>query len=795
MSEWIFRPEDPTLLTLAVDARFNTCDYLDDQIWEFSVGRGEPPALTLQTTLGLRARSLRIFPRFGEGDWIYNDPGRFEEPVRITHYYPNYLRLICTPLPGITAVLEYWAPESQIVTGRVRLHNTTQATRNIRMEWAAILSPTDPGQHMIPEEREAISVLVGQTSNLETVFSLSGGPHPGSGAFSSLELTPNLSAGSEQAYTWVFCALPASESPFKVARQWITHPWDAHIARIERVNDGLFEIHTGNPSWDRAFEFSQKVAYRLFMKSGDTLPFASFVSCRDPDHGYSLAGDGSDYSSGWKGQSPLEAYYLARLVLPAAADLAQGLLLNFLAIQQENGWVGLKAGLSAQHNQLLATPVLSSLAWQIYCCTEDRSFLDKVFPDLLRFQAAWFLPPQDQDDDGIPEWTHLQQTGFEDHPLFSHHLLESAGLDIQKVESPDLCSYLYRECQVLIKISHEIGQISSIPGLEIRAAQLKSVIEASWSEKDHSYHYWDRDAHTTSHGSLLAVVTGPSEAAIHQQFNQPVRLMITIHSASQSNRWPQVFLHGTSPSGTHRIERIAPDQFDWRMGKGRATSERTYLAMEHVEFLDIQETDQAELSIVDTDRLDQSLFLPIWAGIPNEARRQSLLQHHLLNPESFLSPAGILPCPVNSLPTLEPGSTCLGVHALWNALICEGLAENQQRDEAAEIFSRLMNAISSNLAREGSFHSRYHHESGFGSGERNSLYGLAPLGAFMDILGVRFIHSRRIFLEGSNPFTWPITVKYKGTTVYRQKEKTTVIFPDGQTVTIKDPEPCLVTLE
>jgi hypothetical protein len=795
MDEWVFRPEDPTILTLAVDARFNKCDFLDDQVWEFSVGQGEPPALTLQTTLGLRARSLRIFPRFGEGDWAYHDPAQFTEPVTVTSYHPNYLRLTCSPLPGLTAVLEYWVPASQIITGRVRLLNTHKITRNVRLEWAVILSPTEQGQYMLPEEREAVSVLVGRTANLETVFFLSGGSQVGSSAFSSLEIPMSLPAESEHSATWVFCAQPVEKSPFKVARQWSTHDWDANIARIERVNDSLYEFHTGNPAWDKAFEFTQKVAYQLFINPGEAGVFPSFVNHRHPDHGYSMAGDGSDYNESWKDHTPLEAYYLARLVLPAAVDLAQGLLLNFLDDQQENGWIGLKSGLLVQRNNLLATPILSSLVWQVYSCTENRPFLEQVFPGLLRFQEAWFFPSQDQDGDGIPEWTRPEQTNFEDHPLFSHYLQQGSGLNIQKIEAPDLCSFLYRECQLLIRIAQEIGQTFAIPELEARAEHLKSAIEASWSEDDHSYHYWDRDTHLTSHGSLLASITGPGESVIHQQFSHPARLQVTIQKPDQSLRRPQVFLHGSSASGTHRIEHIVPEQFNWHSGKGFATSESLYLWVEHVEIIDIQETDQAELYTVDTYHLDQSLFLPLWAGIPDETHRKKLLQHHLLNEKSFLSPAGILPYPVDDPRTEELGSTHQDIHVIWNALICEGLAANQQRSEAAEIMSRLLDAISLNLEREGAFRSRYRQEKGFGSGEKNSLHGLAPIGAFLDVLGIKFVHARRIFIEGTNPFNWPVTVKYKGTTVYKQQDKTTVIFPDGQTVTIKNPAPCLVTLE
>ncbi len=64
MPNWNLAAGDPLSLTLAADARLTTTDYTNDQIWELSLGGGEPAALALQTTYGLRAHWMRLFPRF-----------------------------------------------------------------------------------------------------------------------------------------------------------------------------------------------------------------------------------------------------------------------------------------------------------------------------------------------------------------------------------------------------------------------------------------------------------------------------------------------------------------------------------------------------------------------------------------------------------------------------------------------------------------------------------------------------------------------------------------------------------
>ena len=91
MRKWNLKPNDPLSLTLAADARLVKTDYFDDQIWVLNIGGGEPPALALQTTYGLRARSMRLFPRFSEGDLTQTDPSTFVQTPIITQIYPNFL--------------------------------------------------------------------------------------------------------------------------------------------------------------------------------------------------------------------------------------------------------------------------------------------------------------------------------------------------------------------------------------------------------------------------------------------------------------------------------------------------------------------------------------------------------------------------------------------------------------------------------------------------------------------------------------------------------------------------------
>jgi hypothetical protein len=140
-------------------------------------------------------------------------------------------------------------------------------------------------------------------------------------------------------------------------------------------------------------------------------------------------------------------------------------------------------------------------------------------------------------------------------------------------------------------------------------------------------------------------------------------------------------------------------------------------------------------------------------------------------------------------------STCQAVHLPWNSLIGEGLLAYGLQTEAARLTARLMSAVIQNLKKQHAFFRAYHAETGVGIGERNSLQGLAPLGLFLETLGLVIQSPTRLTLTGKNPFPWPVTVKYRGLTVTRQAEQTEIVFPDGQTFSLDDPTNAVISVD
>lgn len=352
-------------IILATDARFSQPDYANDISWLVSLGKGQVDPFSLNTTFGLRARSMQMFPRLVDAEIGPGGSISLPQPfdLRIVRNYPNFLQLVYSPLPEIEVNMEIWVPSSHVITGQVEINNRSVLRRKLRFDWAALLSPMKHGHGMAAVLMEKAYVLEGKTSELCPVFLLTGGPMPGPSSFPTLGFDVDLYPGNQNRFRWAMGILGSAETSLELAQAAVSRDWEPEIARIELVNASQhLTITTGNPAWNEAFRSAQDTAFQLFFPGGSAFPAPSFVQSRTPDRGHSLRGDGGDYDPNWSGQTALDAWYLNQLILPAAPELAAGVVDNFLAVQQENGEIDWKPGLAKQRMHMLAQPLLATLA-------------------------------------------------------------------------------------------------------------------------------------------------------------------------------------------------------------------------------------------------------------------------------------------------------------------------------------------------------------------------------------------------------------------------------------------------
>lgn len=793
MREYTYHSDAPLSITLAADPRINSTDYINDQIWELTLNTGEPQALAVQTTFGLRATNMRVFPRFSIGHDESTNPARYVKRPTFNKIFPNFIQTTYSPFESLEVCSEYWVPSSHAIAGRIQLANISSQNLTVKIDLVGLLKPSGGGTRIIPAEIEGIPVLTGETEDLYPVIFITGGATSVNSPYTALVHRIDLPPGKSQHLIWCQASLNSHDLSFVAARDIASKNWDAEIARIELLNSSLVEIYTGDEDWDRALLLSQKNAYGLLQSSSDHLQHISYVTTRIPDDGYSLRENGSDYGTQWNGQTPLDTYYLSNLLLPASPTLVEGFLDNHLNSINRHGEIDWKPGLGGQMSNRLATPLLASLAWKIYQINEDITFLVSVFPRLINFLYSWFTEEHDRDQDGLPEWDHPAQAGFEDHPVFSRWNKWAEGVDITTAESPSLCAFLFRECQVLIKIAEILGDETQIENLERISKKLQKTVIEAWDDDSGNYTYWDRDNHTSTERAIYGTRHGSGTINIDRTFTEPERLTIQIISSQETTRKPQIIIHGNNATGKQRIEIIPQDSLLWFPGWATATSDQTYLAVESVEIKGLGKKDHVKVLNSGLYFEDITTLLPIWSGIQSPTDAQTLVKRNLLNPEKYDGTYGLTACPGNSLESDE--GVCQRVYLPWCLLVAEGMLSYGYFQETAELVTKIMNGITKSMNAQGCFRQYLNASTGEGFGDIDALWGLAPLGLFLETLGLQILSSRKIQITGKNPFPWPVTVKFRGMTILRGLENTQIIFPDGQTIMVDKPEPCLVSLE
>lgn len=792
MRTWNLKPGDPLSLIIAADPRVSVTDYTNDHIWELTVRGGKSQGLALTTTYGLRCRSMQMFPRFSENNQVVSEPSAYHQAPILTKFYPNYLQLNFSPFKDIDVVAEYWVPDSDAVAGRIQITNSSAEKREIKIDWLCQLTPKE-GQPMALTNQEAATLLAGSTDGLFPVVFLTGGPQPGRGSFPSLQLMMDLVRGERKEFVWSHAAKSDIESSFKRARAIAMRNWDAEISRLDMLNTSMPEIYTGNPDWDAAIALSQKQAINYLIGPTPHLPHTSFVYTRLPDDGYSLKGDGSDYDHLWNGQTPLSSYYLSWSFLPGIPEVVEGMIRNFIHIQEYDGFIDLKPGLAGQRSRILASPFLASLTWRLYECLGDESLIKDLFPSLFKFFHQWFLEERDRDEDGIPEWDNLLQTEMEEHPFYSTVPDNSLGVNISTSESPALCAILHREASSLLNMADLLEQPDLLNVLNEKLRFLETQISTFWVPDIQTYSERDRDTHLSARTKRLFTNNGSGTIAISDQLEYPIRLLIRIHAGGEKTINPDIYMHGSSLSGKSRVEHITGKDFRWYLGNGTFTGERIYKSIDRVDIEGLKEEDCLEIYSIGYEYSYISNFLPLWANIPQTDQINRLIERTLQDPNKFWMPFGIPYCtPSNDYVSTE---ICQHINLMFVALIIEGINHHGYKLIAVDLFSKIMDAVIKNLKTDGSFRQFYDASTGDGVGERNILNGIVPVGLLLEILGVRILSPWKIEIRDENPFPWPVTIKFKGLTVMKQREKTTLIFPDGQIQEINDTNPQIIALE
>ncbi|MBI3737725.1 MAG: hypothetical protein HY258_01620, partial [Chloroflexi bacterium] len=248
------------------------------------------------------------------------------------------------------------------------------------------------------------------------------------------------------------------------------------------------------------------------------------------------------------------------------------------------------------------------------------------------------------------------------------------------------------------------------------------------------YSYQDRLTKQSTPGKVIAKHKGSGNMRPAKEFEAPVRLLVEVQTKSPAAERPVVEICELTTKAKGESEIIEEHQFQWRSGGLVATSQKVFSKIGRVSIKGLDENDRVIIRTVDAAVEDITLFTPLWAHIPDHQRAQVMIGRSLLDADRFDRPFGV-PA-LSFIPDREADSVAMSVHLPWNQLLGEGLLFYGFRNEAARLTVHLMNAVIQSLKQSRAFYERYHAETGAGIGERGALKGLAPVGLFMQTLGV-----------------------------------------------------------
>lgn len=744
---------------IAVDQRFSTITPEDDQVWELETSRGEPPGLTFQTTYGLRAYGIRVFPRFSLRKIPVFDPRSFASRPILKFTAPNFLELQYSPFISIDVNQKVWVPDSHTLTAQVTLTNSSQALTTLWMEWIVQLNPLLAGAPMTALQISVNTVLQGQTENLFPIFLLTGGPRGDLSAFSSLGIDVTLTPGSSRQFSWALASLGSIEDSFYAARKATAYSLDNEQVKIEMLQKGQsIEFDLGDLSINKTIEQSQRRTFQLLLPPFRSLEFPWYVSTRDPEHGQLPAQNSNAYSANWGIQKITEIWGLSRMLLPYRADLVKGMLQNLLNLQGDDGTLHSQFNWNGNVTNLTAAPLIAALAVDVHEYLGDQQWLARIYPALLRGVKVWFVADHDRDGDGWPEWWHLLQTGLDS--LRSNEKKVAMEILIKTAEWPSLAALLINECRALKKIAVIIKEESDLEWIDNQIKSLEQMMLQCWDQKRGFYVFRDQQGHFSTKGVCLHSFRQNECAETKINLQNPSRLAIRVMSQGGSNRQLECIVKGVINHHIKNVKFQARD-FQWEDETALVVSDETFSAVKSITVSGIKKGDRLIVETPDYLVMPPDFLLPLWAGIPSFKQAKTIINKGIKYFENV----------------------DLEIPFFLKIMWIEALCEYNHKELASQFFKQWYFGVITE-SMEGGTPPHPHQLVSLAEG---GLHNLIPVKTLLQLLGVEKISENELILEGFNDFFAKVNVQYKRFLLELQPGQARIENLNGESVLITEP--------
>lgn len=732
----------------------------------------------------------------------------YSEPPVIRRFAPNFLQLEAAPLPEIRLVARFWAMESRAAGCQFALTNTSAADLDVAFDLfgQVVIDGRNRKLNVLTMADNSLALHLGQIGDINPVVTLEGASVEAyGGRINSPKLGRRftLRAGATLNIPFVVAGLADMRDSYSVAMNWMSRPWDPYFERINRDAAAVPRIATGNAGWDRVIDLSYVHLLQSLMDPTEHLPHTSFVANRATKRGWSRRDDGSDHIRPWSGQDPTIAYLSVAALASIDGDLASSIIRNFIAIQDETGFIDRQPGLGGQRQGLLMMPLLARMSWLVYQRAADNDdFLSGALPALLAFYRRWFAADHDIDGDGVPEWRSERQLGYVAFPTFGRGQFWAQGANINQMESPDLLAYLISEADAIYKIATALGEEDSARDMAASRERLLDRLDEFWDGRRFSYR--DRDTHLTDDGiELLRGGAGDQDHKIERDLLFPARVMVRVVGGVSQRPRITMQLDGADASGDPCRLEVDVDEFDWLNRQGVFISNQVFSRIDRLAISGLSRVYKVYAKTIDSSRLDINALLPLWAG-GLDRERSSALVDLALNEDHFMRPNGLTMVSAsdrNFDPSNARGGG--GVWMYWLSLVGEGLVNSGHHSEAADLVKRVLTGLSRVLEREGYLSQFYHSDEAKGFGEDHHVGGIAPLHLLNEVIGIHILSPQKVRVAGEYAWGQAVTVEQHGVFVERNSDGTTIKFPSGHRATlpaaapaqtVTDPAPATIEL-
>ena len=763
MKQKIWQRDLPEIFYLYADSRYSGSN-LSNNNWILSRSGMNPPALTVQSDPKNTNGQINIFSGFREGKVLIYDPNDYFESAQINTFYFNWIEYSFQPIKDILITSTLWVPDPNTICGIFKIRNQSNHKRKIHLDLGCLSSLFTTGKRMGSLNYHGLDILSGQMESWHPVLFLSGNTQFRAGPYPTLSSEVELRPGSQEVLHWVAVLGPSLDESISDLEKINKINWEGEISRMRIAAQDQIEIETEDLEWNYAIKMSQKEAAAFFARN-------------------------IKYSGGIQDNfqifSAFQALYLLQVLSPLDPDMARKILDEVIKAEKKKS--DPTDHEKNQHTDLLSLPLLGELIWQISQNDPKINDLKIGLDTVVNILVSWFSKYYDQDGDGIPELIHPYQLNLADpRPEQSLSIFEFYD-NMPFQESPGLGVILFNELDRLLELITSFGPYQLNTTLDGKQDLLRNFINLSWNRKRSCFYNRDRDTHHQLQGEKLIEDSREKFVVLRKDLSIPSRIGVSIQEKTLPEISPklQLTIHGSNREGNYRIENITKPQIHWLSDSGWVISQTIFSSIDYITVKGAGKESSLTVIQPGTYQENISLLLPLWAKLLKPQDAASMINNTIVDPDKFWSPYGI-----RSYPDPEVAV----VQLPWNLLLGQGLLFYGYKRLAVELFKGWMDACIKNLDRSGCFFPTINAKSGEGTGESNSLEGLIPIGFLLQLIGVKIIPNQKIIIEGEYPFSWSVTLKYRGIMIQRDQQSTKVNVPGEKTILIKGSEKNIIPL-